>query len=204
MEELAKMMPRAYVTPRNETDANNNQSKGKIASTISDSSAMVTNQQEEMEEDLLDYEPEKDVDLTRKVSKEVREPEGKKKRVNRGKKKKEKKHPEVEEEEEEETVTILRSEYLELTQMKTLMRVVVQRLAIVERPQKRASTSNKGGVPAKAKKLTPPSVRDKLFARPVPNCRLPTIGSAHGSVASSLTNWVCVKPAVILMNSLLL
>ena len=50
--------------------------------------------------------------------------------------------------------------------MKTLMCDVVQRLAVVERAQKRASTNVEGGVPAKTKKLTLPSIRDKLLARP--------------------------------------
>ena len=39
-----------------------------------------------MEEDILDYEPEEHVDLTEEGNKEVMEPEGKKKRVKRGKK----------------------------------------------------------------------------------------------------------------------
>ena len=52
VEELAKMQPMAYVPPKNETDmlpvehlndANNNQSKGKIASFSSDSSAIPSN-----------------------------------------------------------------------------------------------------------------------------------------------------------------
>ena len=54
-------------------------------------------------------------------------------------------------------MTISRAEWEELSQMKTLMRDVVQRLAVVERVQKRASTSDEGGVPAKTKKLSLPS-----------------------------------------------
>ena len=38
-------------------------------------------------------------------------------------------------------------------------------VAVVERAQKRVSTSDEGGVPAKAEKLTPPSVRNKLLTR---------------------------------------
>ena len=72
--------------------------------------------------------------MAEEVIEVVKEPEGKKKRVRRQRKKKEKELPE--EEEEEETVTILRSEYLELAGMKALM----HRLSAVERAQKRAST----------------------------------------------------------------
>jgi hypothetical protein len=70
-----------------------------------------------MEEDVLEYELGKHIDLTEEVRKEVREPKYKNNRVRRGKNKKEKEQPE--EEEEVETVTILCSEYWELTQMKT-------------------------------------------------------------------------------------
>ena len=63
-------------------------------------------------------------------------------------------------------MTISRAEWEELSQMKTLMRDVVQRLAVFERVQKRASTSEEGGVPAKTKKLSLPSIKDKLFERP--------------------------------------
>ena len=68
--------------------------------------------------------------------------------------------------EDADTVTISRAEWDELSQMKTLMRDVVQRLAVVERVQKRASNSNEGGVPAKTKMLSLPRIKDKLFARP--------------------------------------
>ena len=67
--------------------------------------------------------------------------------------------------------------------MKTLMRDVLQRLAVVERAQKRASTNDEGRVPAKTKKLTLPSVRDKLLARPhLVNLRLYHNWLSHGSV----------------------
>ena len=68
--------------------------------------------------------------------------------------------------EDADTVTISRAEWDELSQMKTLMRDVVQRLAVVERVQKRASSSDEGGVPAKTKKLSLPTIKDKSFVRP--------------------------------------
>ena len=69
------------------------------------------------------------MDLTEEVSEEVREPEVRKKRVRRRKKKEQ---PKEEGAEEEETVIISCKEYLELSQMKTLMRDVNQKLAVVE------------------------------------------------------------------------
>jgi hypothetical protein len=63
--------------------------------------------------------------------------------------------------EDDDTVTIIRAEWEEQCQMKTLMRDVVQRLAVVERVQKRVSTSDEGVVPAKTKKLSLPSIKDK-------------------------------------------
>ena len=91
-EELAKMMM-AYVKPRNKTDklhreprndANNKQSKGK-SSSISDSSSKATTE-EEMDMELLDFEPDELQDLTGEVIEVVKEPVGKKKRRQKKKK----------------------------------------------------------------------------------------------------------------------
>ena len=93
-----------------------NQSKGK-ASSVSESISKDSTDNE-MDLDLLDYEPEELQDMAGEVIEEVKEPEGKKKRVRR-QEEEEKDLPE--EEEEEDTGTILRSEFLELTSMKVLM-----------------------------------------------------------------------------------
>ena len=64
--------------------------------------------------------------MTEEVTEEVREPEVRKKRVRRGKGKKKKVQPEKEGAEDDDTVTISRAEYLELSQIRTLLCDVVQ------------------------------------------------------------------------------
>ena len=46
-------------------------------------------------------------------------------------------------------MNISRAEWEELSEMKTVLRDVVERLAVVERVQKRDATSDEGGVQAK-------------------------------------------------------
>ena len=107
--------------------------------------------------------------LTEEATNEVKEPDVRKKRVRLGRGGERKKRKEQQEEDGEEaadTVTISRADWEELSEMKTVMQDVVERLAVVERVQKRGATSDEGGVPAKTKKLSLPTIKDKLFEHP--------------------------------------
>ena len=109
-------------------DANNNFSHDQNASNISESSTTAHHSDMDTGKE-LDYEPE----MAEEVTEEVKGPDVRKKRVRRGKGKKKKVQHEAEGVEDGDTVTISRAECIELSQMKTLMRDVVQRLAVVER-----------------------------------------------------------------------